>query len=129
MLKAWEAEAVSGYTTKWVDGKPVMGESFDNGCTGWHYGYDAFNRGAYLYNDNEKSPYYCWYISYETPMTLQDKLDFIEQKGIAGLIVWECSQDTAFQNAAGLILFPSDQLQNLAHFSADGIVVLPAVGS
>ncbi len=27
-------------------------------------------------------------------MTLQDKLDFIEQKGIAGLIVWECSQDT-----------------------------------
>ena len=46
------------------------------------------------YNDDEKSPYYCWYISYETPMTLQDKLDFIEQKGIAGLIVWECSQDT-----------------------------------
>ena len=94
MLKAWEAEAVSGCTTEWVDGKPVMGESFDNGCTGWHYGYDAFNRGAYLYNDDEKSPYYCWYISYETPMTLQDKLDFIEQKGIAGLIVWECSQDT-----------------------------------
>ena len=94
MLKAWEAEAVSGYTTEWVDGKPVMGESFDNGGTGWHYGYDAFNRGAYLYNDDEKSPYYCWYISYETPMTLQDKLDFIEQKGIAGLIVWECSQDT-----------------------------------
>ena len=94
MLKAWEAEAVSGHTTEWVDGKPVMGESFDNGGTGWHYGYDAFNRGAYLYNDDEKSPYYCWYISYETPMTLQDKLDFIEQKGIAGLIVWECSQDT-----------------------------------
>lgn len=94
MLKAWEAEAVSGYTTEWVDGKPVMGESFDNGGTGWHYGYDAFNRGAYLCNDDEKSPYYCWYISYETPMTLQDKLDFIEQKGIAGLIVWECSQDT-----------------------------------
>ena len=94
MLKAWEAEAVSGYTTEWVDGKPVMGESFDNGGTGWHYGYDAFNRGAYLYNDDEKSPYYCWYISYETPMTLQGKLDFIEQKGIAGLIVWECSQDT-----------------------------------
>ncbi|MBS1367147.1 MAG: hypothetical protein HPZ81_05605 [Oscillospiraceae bacterium] len=25
MLKAWEAEAVSGYTTEWVDGKPVHG--------------------------------------------------------------------------------------------------------
>lgn len=94
MLKAWEAEAVSGYTIQWEDGKPCMGEAYDNGGTGWHFGYDAFNRGAYLYNDDEKSEYYCWYISYENALTLQDKLDFIHQKGIAGLIVWECSQDT-----------------------------------
>lgn len=94
MLKAWEAEAVSGYTIDWVDGKPVMGESYDNGGTGWHFGYDNFNRGAYMYNDDESSEYYCWYISYENALTLQDKLDFIEERGIAGLIVWECSQDT-----------------------------------
>lgn len=94
MIKAWEAEAVSGYTIDWVDGKPVMGEPYDNGGTGWHFGYDTFNRGAYLYNDEEGSEYYCWYISYENALSLQDKLDFINERGIAGLIVWECSQDT-----------------------------------
>lgn len=94
MLKAWEAEAVSGYTIEWVDGKPVMGEPFDNGGTGWHMGYDKFNKGAYMWNDDENSEYYLWYISYETAMTLQDKLDLIEEQDLAGLIVWECSQDT-----------------------------------
>lgn len=94
MLKAWEAEAVSGYTIEWVDGKPVMGEKFDNGGTGWHFGYENFARGAYMWNDDENSPYYLWYISYENALTLQDKLDFIHERGIAGLIVWECAQDT-----------------------------------
>ena len=94
MLKAWEAEAVSGYAIDWVDGKPVKGEAFDNGGAGWHFGYDLLNRGAYMYNDDETSPYYCWYISYENALTLQDKLDYINEMGIAGLIVWECSQDT-----------------------------------
>lgn len=94
MIAQWESEAVSGYTIVWEDGKPVMGEEFDNGGTGWHMGYDKYARGAYLYNDDESSEYYLWYVSYETPMTLQDKLDFIDEKGIAGLIVWECSQDT-----------------------------------
>lgn len=94
MIKVWEAEAVSGYGIVWEDGKPVMGDTFDNGDTGWHFGYDAFNRGAYMYNDDESSEYYCWYISYENALTLQDKLDFINERGIAGLIVWECSQDT-----------------------------------
>lgn len=94
MLKGWEAEAVSGYETIWEDGKPVMGDEFDNGGTGWHYGYDIFNRGAYMWNDDETSPYFKWYISYETAMTLQDKLDLINSQNLAGIVVWECSQDT-----------------------------------
>ena len=94
MIRQWESEAVSGYNIDWVDGKPVMGETFDNGGTGWHFGFDEFARGAYMYNDDENSEYYLWYISYENPITLQDKLDLVEERGIAGLIVWECSEDT-----------------------------------
>ena len=73
-----------------------MGESFDNGGTGWHFGYDAFAVTVVrICTTTTKSPRITAGTSlYETPMTLQDKLDFIEQKGIAGLIVWECSQDT-----------------------------------
>jgi GH18 family chitinase len=47
-----------------------------------------------MWNDDENSPYYLWYISYENALTLQDKLDFIHERGIAGLIVWECANDT-----------------------------------
>lgn len=94
LLRQWEAEAVSGYYIDWVDGKPVMGETFDKGGVGWHMGYDIFTRGAYMWNDDESSEFYGWYISYETAMTLQDKLDYINEIGIAGLIVWECANDT-----------------------------------
>ena len=94
MIKAFEAEAVSGYQTDWADGRPEIGESFDNGGVGWHYAYDKFLKGAYLWNDDAASPYYLWYLSYETPVTLQQKLDYIKESGIAGIIMWEVSQDT-----------------------------------
>ena len=94
MLKAWEAEAVSGYETVWVDGKPQIGEDFDNGGVGWHYKYEKFLKGAYMWNDDPASPYYLWYLSYETPVTLQQKLDLVEETGIAGMLLWEVSEDT-----------------------------------
>ena len=94
MVRAWEAEAVSGYKTEVVDGKLTLGEHFDNGGVGWHYDFDERDEGAYIYNDDPDSPYYLWYVSYETPLTLQAKLDFIDENGIAGIIVWESSQDT-----------------------------------
>lgn len=90
----WEAEAVSGYTVNFADGKYTMGEKFDNGGTGWHMGYDDRNGGPYLYNDDEASPYYKWFLSYENPLSLQMKLDYIIEKGISGIIVWESSQDS-----------------------------------
>lgn len=94
MIRAWEKEAVSGYAIDWVDGKPEMGEPFDNGGTGWHCGYDNAQRSAYMYNDDPDSEYYLWYISYENPLTLQAKLDLVESMNVAGMLVWECSQDT-----------------------------------
>ena len=94
MVRAFEQEAVSGYETLWVEGKPQIGEAFDRGGTGWHYGYDSFLKGAYLWNDDPASPYYLWYLSYETPVTLQQKLDLVKEQHLAGIMTWECAQDT-----------------------------------
>ena len=94
MIGAWAAEAVSGYEILLEDGKATLGESFDNGGTGWHCVYNKFHRSAYLYNDDPDSEYYLWYISYENAYTLQDKLDYVLDEDLGGIIVWESSQDT-----------------------------------
>lgn len=94
MLRAFASEAVSGYTLKQEDGKWVMGESFDNGGTGWHLAYNSKRGSAYMYNDDEVSPYYKWFLSYEDKLSLQEKLNYINSANLAGIIVWESSQDT-----------------------------------
>lgn len=101
MLRTFEKEAVSGYKIEWEDGKPVMGEVFDKGGKGWHFAYDESAGGPYMYNDDEKSEYYLWYLSYENPLSLQLKLDYIKESKIAGLIVWECSEDTLEHDRIG----------------------------
>lgn len=98
VIRGFEEEAVSGYDIAEEDGRPVAGEAWDHSeegsVTGWHFAYDAKACGAYLYNDDENSDYYKWFISYENPVSLQEKLDLIEQYNLAGIIVWECSEDT-----------------------------------
>ena len=94
VLKNWESQAVSGYEIDWTSGKPKMGVSFQKGGRGWHMGFDEKRRGAYLWNDDENSDHYLWFVSYENPLSLQDKLDLIEEKNCAGMLVWEVSQDT-----------------------------------
>ena len=95
VLRQWEAEAVSGYEIQWVDGRPTVGSTFCREGKGWHMGFDENRRGAYLINDDPASPYDHWFVSYETPITLQDKLDLIERLHCAGMLVWEVTQDTA----------------------------------
>ncbi|MBR1930837.1 MAG: hypothetical protein IJ833_05095 [Lachnospiraceae bacterium] len=94
-VEAFEAEAVSGYTVVRSGSQWVLNETFDNGGVGWHQVYDDKKGGAYLYNDDEASPYYKWFISYENHLSLQEKLDYIRDMGLAGIIVWETSQDDA----------------------------------
>lgn len=93
-IRGFEDEAVSGYAVSQDGSKWVMGDAFDKGGTGWHYAFDEKQGAAYLYNDDESSPYYKWYISYENHLSLQQKLDYINEAGLAGIIVWECSEDT-----------------------------------
>ena len=56
--------------------------------------FDEERRGAFLWNDDENSKYYKWFVSYENALTLQDKLDLIRENDCAGMLVWEVSQDT-----------------------------------
>jgi len=94
-LNKFESQAVSGYTTNMEGVKVTMGTTFDNGGTGWHYAYDSAVDASYMYNDNPKSEYYKYFLSYESPLSLQAKLDYIYREGLSGIIIWECSQDTA----------------------------------
>ncbi|MBR2403183.1 MAG: hypothetical protein IKB01_10560 [Lachnospiraceae bacterium] len=93
-LKQFEKEAVSGYAVQYdEDGRSVKGEEFDNGGVGWHFYFDEKAGASYMVNDDPESPYYKWYLSYESPLSLQAKLDFAHKYKMAGIIVWEVSQD------------------------------------
>lgn len=94
-LHSFEGEAVSGFETRWEDGRPVMGPRYARGGPGWHFAMEEPDLAPYLYNDDEASAYYRWFLSYENALSLQQKLDYIQKADLAGIIVWECSEDTA----------------------------------
>lgn len=91
----WENEASSGYTKVLKDGLWIKGEEFDNNSPGWHFKYHKIQGGVYMYNDDEASPYYGWYLSYENELTLSQKMKLINDYNLAGIIVWESSEDCA----------------------------------
>lgn len=91
---AFEEEAVSGYSLVKEGVQWKMDEEFAEEKDGWHLVHDDVEGATYLYNDDEASPYYKWYLSYEDQLSLQAKLDYINNTDLAGMIVWECSQDT-----------------------------------
>lgn len=80
-------------TVPYIDS--LIKASADDGETGWHNAYDEKNGGAYLYNDDDTSEFYKWYISYENEASLQGKIDLIEKYKLAGIIVWEITQDNS----------------------------------
>lgn len=76
----------------------------ENPESGWHHMHDRENGAAYLYNDKPDSEYYNWFLSYEDRNTLQAKLDYINSSELAGLIVWETSQDTSDYDFISIML-------------------------
>lgn len=69
-------------------------KAVEKGTPGWHYTFHKSQGAAFIYNDDPSSEYYRWFISYENEDTLNLKLDYILDNGLAGIIVWECSEDT-----------------------------------
>ncbi|MCR5753315.1 MAG: hypothetical protein K6G30_00690 [Acetatifactor sp.] len=70
-------------------------EAVPHDAIGWHKVYDSEAGATYLYNDNPNSPHYKWFLTYEDSTSLQGKLNYINKTDIAGIIVWEASQDTS----------------------------------
>ena len=93
-LRELEAEAVSGYTLRQENGRFFIASRFDRGGCGWHMECSERDGAAWMYNDDPDSPYARWFLSYENPLSLQKKLDWILEKKLAGLIVWEADEDT-----------------------------------
>ena len=61
---------------------------------GWHKDYNAAVGGAYLWNDDPDSEYYCWYISYECLDAIDGKFPLIEKYELGGVLIWEITEDT-----------------------------------
>ena len=100
-LKEFEAQASSGYRLEKDGARWQKDRDFDDGGKGWHLVYDKKAGAAYAYNDEVDSKYYKWFLSYEDHLTLQKKLDYINDTGVGGIIIWEVDQDTqdyAFMN-------------------------------
>lgn len=92
---AFASEAVSGYTLKKEGVRWVKASDFSREGCGWHLAHDDKEGATYLYHDDENSPYYKWFLTWEDALSLQEKLDYINNTNLAGVIIWECSQDTA----------------------------------
>lgn len=93
-LAYFESIAESGYKKENSGLVWTKGEEFDSGKPGWHFKYHKIQGGVFMFNDDETSPYYRWYISYENEVSLYGKLKLIKDYDLAGIIVWECSEDT-----------------------------------
>lgn len=101
LMKEMDSEKIVGapaHTYRATDAEITVTEcqAYEaNTANGWHCVYDEKESASYLYNDNITSPYYKWFITYESKISLQAKLDYIQNTSLAGIIIWECSEDTA----------------------------------
>ncbi|MDR2547546.1 MAG: hypothetical protein LBC96_08630 [Lachnospiraceae bacterium] len=60
---------------------------------GWEVLYDEESEAAYMFNIDPSSFFYRNFYTYESPRSLQAKLDYINEMGLGGLIVWKSSGD------------------------------------
>ncbi|WP_026507844.1 glycoside hydrolase family 18 protein [Butyrivibrio sp. MC2013] len=74
--------------------KEFESELVEDEEAGWHRGYNEQAGGAYLWNDDPDSEYYCWYVSYECTDAIDGKFALIEKYDLAGVLIWEITEDT-----------------------------------
>jgi len=82
-----------GGTMLWRTLQQFEAQSKPASIPGWHKGYDEDAAAAYLWNDDPHSPYYRNFLSYESARSLQKKLNYILEKGLGGIIVWQSGGD------------------------------------
>ena len=78
----------------WHDLLPLEQAAVPEGTPGWHMGYDEQKEAGWLWNDDPASSDYLAFYTYDTAASLQAKLDYINEHGLGGLIVWEVHGDS-----------------------------------
>lgn len=80
----------------WNKLKEFENQSKSINTPGWHVGYDELACAAYLWNDDPDSSYYRNFLSYENFQSLNAKLDYIDEKNLGGMIVWQIGGDDQY---------------------------------
>ena len=78
----------------WHDLLPLEQAAVPEGTPGWHMGYDEQKKAGWLWNDDPASSDYLAFYTYDSAASLQAKLDYINEHGLGGLIVWEVHGDS-----------------------------------
>ena len=78
----------------WHELLPLEQAAVPEGTPGWHMGYDEQKEAGWLWNDDPASPDYLAFYTYDSAASLQAKLDYINEHGLGGLIVWEVHGDS-----------------------------------
>ena len=96
--------------------------------SGWEAIFDEESAAAFLYNSDPESLHYQYFLSYESHRSLKAKLDYINEMGLGGMIVWASGGDSIemgypmlTQMAAGLGLYDGDILTEFAVVLTDEI--------
>ena len=94
--------------------------------SGWQALFDAESSAAYLYNNDPESLHYQYFLSYESHRSLQAKLDYVNEMGLGGMIVWASGGDSVemgypmlTQMAGGLGLYDGEELAEFAVILTD----------
>jgi len=83
----------AGGTLLWRKLKVLEAQCVPLSQPGWHQGYDEKAQAAYLWNDDPSSSYYRNFLTYESTRSLKAKLDYAQEKGLYGVIVWQSGGD------------------------------------
>ena len=78
----------------WHELLPLEQAAVPEGTPGWHKGYDEEKKAAWLWNDDPSSPEYLTFYTYDSAESLAAKLEYINEHGLGGLIVWEVHGDS-----------------------------------
>ena len=78
----------------WRELEPLERAAVPEGTPGWHMGYDEQAEAAYLWNDDPSSDDYLTFYTYESARSLAAKLNYIDERGLGGLIVWQVCGDS-----------------------------------
>jgi len=93
-----EAEPLDSGDVTWHELLPLEQAAVPEGTPGWHKGYDEEKKAAWLWNDDPASPDYLRFYTYESAVSLEAKLAYVNEHGLGGLIVWEVHGDSIDNN-------------------------------